>query len=434
MHPDFWRAPPVRALLAARDIGGTIRLARERHGWKQADLARRAGYSASTISRLENNLAAGIDLVKIRAVCDAVAMPAQIVGELLGLDQPGGTTVVGTVAPVALEDPMRRRTLIAAAGLAVPLSLAPLDEALALLPDAGPATLQQVTRRLVRARQQWDNGELITLIDELPALLASAHHAAELSQEPSGWALIAACYDLAAEALNKVGAAPQSRITADRAVLYAARSEDPVAMASAARTLGIVLRHEGRHELAERVTLQAAGRVADAGLGTAALAATYAQMLCTSAYNAALADDRDRALDMIAEAKGAARRLPTRPGQAPGAARFRIDAPQVDLYEVGVRWALGDAGHALAAGRHLQPGMFPTPERRARLHTDMARAEWQRGHAEQAVRRLLAAHAQAPAEMGGRPAIRAMAVEVVARHPRVSGVRELAAIVGRGRA
>lgn len=434
MGPDqWWQSAPVRALVDARDLGAVIRLARQRRGWRQADVAAAAGYSRSTISRLETGAAGAQDLTKTLTVTRVLGMPPGVFARLQGLQDAAPVTVVRSIALVAQEDPMRRRSLITAAGVAVPLSLVQLDEALALLPETAPSTLQQVSRRLVRARRQWDNGELPALIDELPALLSSAHAAAEHSNDPGGWALIAACYDLAAETLNKVGAQPQSRITADRAVLHAARSEEPVAMASAARTLGIVLRHEGRHELAERVTLQAAQRVADAGLDSISRAAAYAQMLCTSAYNAAQADDRDRALEMIAEAKGAARGLP-RADRAPAAVRFRIDAPQVDLYEVGVRWALGDAGHALAAGQHLRPGMFPTPERRARLHTDMARAEWQRGRAEQTVRRLLDAHAEAPAEMGGRPAIRTMAVEVVARHPRVVGARELAAIVGRGRA
>ncbi|MFI0479653.1 hypothetical protein [Actinomadura sp. 9N215] len=146
-----------------------------------------------------------------------------------------------------------------------------------------------------------------------------------------------------------------------------------MAMASAARTRGIILRHEGQHQLAEQITLQAAERIARAGLTSPARA--YAQMLATTSYNYALGNERDRALEMIADAAQAVGRLPEpQPHPWSLSTRFSIDRPQVTLYEVGVRWALGDAGEALAAGHELHPAMFPTPERRARLHTDMARA------------------------------------------------------------
>jgi hypothetical protein len=61
-----------------------------------------------------------------------------------------------------------------------------------------------------------------------------------------------------------------------------------------------------------------------------------------------------------------------------------ITVDQVILYRVGVHWSLGDAGAALHVGRGLHPGQFTTPERRGRLHTDLARAWWQGGKPEQA--------------------------------------------------
>lgn len=190
------------------------------------------------------------------------------------------------------------------------------------------------------------------------------------------------------------------------------------------------MRHEGRQQIADRVTLDAATRLEATGLVTPAQSATYAQMLCTCAYNAAQAGDRDRALEMIAEAEQAAARLPahTVTGQ-----RFTVTPAQVTLYRVGVHWSLGDAGAALHAGRDLHPAQFPTPERRGRLHTDMARAWWQHGNPEQTTRALLAAHRQAPGEVRDRPAIRAIATSLVERHPRVAGAQQLAAAIGHRR-
>ncbi|MGH3835403.1 MAG: hypothetical protein ACRDSF_06825, partial [Pseudonocardiaceae bacterium] len=146
------------------------------------------------------------------------------------------------------------------------------------------------------------------------------------------------------------------------------------------------------------------------------------QKLCTCAYNAAQASDRDRALELITEAEQAAARLPDRPV---GGHPFTVTPAQVTLYHVGVHWSLGDAGAALHAGRGLHPGQFPTPERRGRPHTDMARAWWQWGKPEQTARALLAAHRQAPAEVRDRPAIRKIVTDLTRQYPRVAGVHEL---------
>ncbi len=320
------------------------------------------------------------------------------------------------------DDPMRRRTLIAAAGLTVPLHLLnALDDALALSPaPAEKAGAAGIKARLAAAHRRYDAGALTPLVAELPGLLGAVHELAERSSDPAVCALVASCYDVATETLNKIGRGQASRITADRSTGWAARSGSPVAMAASARALGIVLRHEGRPEIAERVTLQAAGRLESTGLRTPAQASTYIRMLCTCAYNAAQAGDRDRALELIGEAE--------RTSRVAGAGS---PSPSVTLYRVGVHWALGDAGTALHAGRNLQPGQFPTPERRGRLHTDMARAWWQWGKPEQTAHALLAAFEQAPSEVRDRPAIRRIADDLADRHPRVSGVRELTAAMGR---
>jgi hypothetical protein len=265
-------------------------------------------------------------------------------------------------------------------------------------------------------------------VAELPGLLAIAHEAAGRGRDPVAYTQLASCYDLATETLNKIGRYGASRITADRATASAGLSGSPIAMAAAARSLGIVLRHEGRQEIADRVTLEAAGRLEATGLTQPAQSAAYAQMLCTCAYNAAQAADRDRALEMIKEAERAAARLPGRP--IPGQP-FIVTPAQVTLYRVGVHWSLGDAGSALRAGRYLHPSQFPTPERRGRLHTDMARAWWQWGKPEQTALALLAAYRQAPSEVRDRPTIRKIAVNLAEQHPQVPGVRELTSAIGR---
>ena len=132
---------------------------------------------------------------------------------------------------------------------------------------------------------------------------------------------------------------------------------------------------------------------------------------------------------MIADAERAVTRLPPRsvPGQP-----FSVTPAHVSLYRVGVHWSLGDAGAALSVGRRLHPEQFPTPERRGRLLTDLARAWWQWDKPEQTAKALIAAHRHASAEVRDRPAIRNIVTDLAQRHPNVSGVRELVAAVGHG--
>ena len=316
---------------------------------------------------------------------------------------------------------MRRRTLLAAAGTVAPASLLlGVDNALAGTPtpsrDATPVRV-----RLAQGRAQFDAGHHTTLLGGLPDLLGAAHQAAR-TRSDADLAALSSCYTLASQALAKFGRYDRARITADRATIYASVSGDSLTTAAAARELAIVLRHQGQPAAAQRLMLSAAAEVEATGLPSSSLAAAYAQMLCTTAYTAARAGDRGQALSAISEAQRAARHLPAAPATD---GPFAISPAAVGLYAVGVHWALGDAGAALEAGSGLRAEHFPTRERRARMHTDLARAWWLWGKPEPTTRELLAAMRVSPGEVRDRPAIRAIVTDLVRRHPRSPGVREL---------
>ncbi|MER6564232.1 hypothetical protein ABT300_42260, partial [Streptomyces sp. NPDC001027] len=147
-------------------------------------------------------------------------------------------------------------------------------------------------------------------------------------------------------------------------------------------------------------------------------------------FIAARAGQRADALAMAEEARRAARRLP--PAVPPGRL-FAISPAAVDLYTVGVHWALGDAGAALEAGKNLRPEQFPTAERRARLGADVARAWWAWRRPEQTARALLDAYRASPGEVCDRPAIRRIVTELTDRHSQVAEVRALHTAVTRAR-
>ncbi|MGW2631524.1 helix-turn-helix domain-containing protein [Streptomyces chattanoogensis] len=420
---QLWDSGVVRLLVASGDAGGLIRVGRQGRGWRQADLGARIGCSASTVSRLERP-GRHVDLELIRHAAGEVGVPTHVLAASLGLTAPVATRVAADGLRRAEEDQMRRRTLLAAAGLSGPVALlAGVDEALASMP--GPTgSMAPLDGRLAAARSHFDAGRHAKLLAVLPGLLADAHHAAR-GRQPVALARLSAAYSLASQVLTKIGRYERSRSTAERAVVYAEWSGSPLAAAAAARELSIVLRHQDRPEAAQRHILDAVSAVESTGLKTQAQASAYAQMLCTTSYTAARAGDRDQAIAMIREATRAARGLPH---EAPEGRLFPLTPAAVDLYAVGVHWALGDAGSALETGRGLCAGQFKTPERKGRMHTDLARAWWQLRKPEQAAAELLSAVRVCPAEVRDRPAIRQIATELRSRHAQVVGVRELDAV------
>lgn len=412
----LWSSSQACECVTKHQPGGLVRIGRCRLGWRQGELGRRIGCSASTVSRLETGPAG--DLRLLQRAAREVGVPDGVLGAALGLTGFEATTVAASRDE---EDPMRRRSMLAAAGLVAPTQLLTLvDDALAAVPApiVEPVALQA---RMARARALFDAGRYAVLLAGLPELLGAAHQVARTRSDLS-YGRLSACYGLAAQALIKIERYGRARIAADRATVYADLSGSALAAAAAAREMAIVLRHQGQPQTAQRLVTNAAVTVGATGLTTDAQRSAYAQMLCTTAYTAAQSGDRAEALTMIREASAAARVLPD---VAPTGRLFPVTPAAVDAYAVSVHWALGDSGAALEIGGRLLPQQFATAERRGRFHTDMARAWWQWGRPEQTAAALLEAARVAPAEVRDRPAIRRIVTDLGERHPLVPGVRAL---------
>ncbi|QKV94162.1 helix-turn-helix transcriptional regulator [Streptomyces sp. NA02950] len=419
----LWTSTMARTLINHRDPGGLIRVGRVARGWRQADLGARLGCSASTVSRMEQRGRNAADLRLLQRAAQEVGMPPHVLGAALGLNLLQATRVAADGPRCAKEDPMRRRTLLAAAGLVAPAQfLTGVDDALAITP-APTGSAVPLDARLARARSLFDAGRHTDLLAALPGLLGDAHDVSR-ARTDLAHAQLSSCYSLAAQLLIKIGCYDRARLTADRAVVYAELSGSPLAAAAATRELSIVLRHQEQPGAAQRLILSAAARVEATGLTATSQSAAYAQMLCTTSYTAARGGERDQALTMIREASRAARGLPQ---HVPAGHLFPITPAIVALYEVSVHWALGDAGSAIQAGQALHPDQFPTAERKGRMYTDLGRAWWQWGKPEQTANALHSALRVCPGEVRDRPAIRRIVHDLSTRHSRVSGVRELAA-------
>ncbi|GAA1884692.1 helix-turn-helix transcriptional regulator [Actinomadura bangladeshensis] len=424
------------------NAGQIVRAARQARQMRLVDLGEMCGYSAAQISRLERGQTPLTDITLLRTLAEILDIPPARLGlasdrsaspatprhsvRPKGMPQTAHARSVreGEVDEGGEDDPVRRREFLGVAGVVLPAAVfSRIDDALALMPPAqAPPSTVAVT--LARARRQFSAGQLGPILKGLPHLLSTAHEAfAARPDDPRNAITLAAAYDLGSEALYKAGQHASSRITADRATTYAKLSEDPAAMAMAARSLGTVLRNEGRKALAEQITMKAALHLDDSGTSTPDAANALAQIYCTSAYSAAQAGDADTALTLIREAERAARSVVPRALARPN--RFPVDPAQVRLYELGVRWALDELGEAMRVGRTLRAVQFDTRERRARLYTDLGRVWWRAGKPDQTAAALLAAHRQSAAEIR-RPSIHALAQQVVRQHPRARGADQLA--------
>lgn len=444
LDQQSWDSELARTLIRAGDFGGLIRWSRvTQHGWSQGELGSRTGYSAATVSRVEHTAEIS-DLAMVKAFASALKMPAAVVAAVLRISDerpPTSPRVDMAQQPQPEDDSMLRRTLLAG-GLMIPAALLiGVDDALAAVPgwtvDDAPAKspglatddtgkASDVRTLLGASRKDFDKGAYGNVLEALPGLFAAGHAPISAGKAtPLDFAILAACYDLATDAMSKVGAYETGRVTADRSMLYADLSGSPLVAASSARMLSIVLRHRGEATRAAKLTLDAADKVQGTGLKTSRQAAMYAQILASCSYTAAGANDRSSALELITEAERAAARLPS-PVLINGTV---IGPDQVALYKIGTLWALGDGGAAIDAGRHLVPGMFPTAERRARLHTDRSRAWWLQGRPQQTAEALMQAFRESPEEVRDRPSIRTIVDELDRRHHHVIGVSDLVGAV-----
>lgn len=129
--------------------GTVIRIVRTTAGWSQAELGRRCGYSASTVSRWETGRLPLRDVKLLRTLANMLALPPEVFGLLPG-DTTGAPTrsirpsshkVARFSMPRCKEDErVRRRRFLLAAGLAGP-SLAWSTSATALAGEVDPAVL-----------------------------------------------------------------------------------------------------------------------------------------------------------------------------------------------------------------------------------------------------------------------------------------------------
>ena len=443
-----------------RCAGEIVRITRRAQGLTLAELGRRAGFSASQVSRYERGLAPLTDTTVLRRFAGALELPPQAFGLLPDITsrhrapiRPHLVTRDATAPKVVREPqwedgdgPVRRRELLTgAAGLAAgALGLPPAARAVPVRPaaaledllyggleKASPTSLATLRSAAARAHGLFQAARYDQLSAELPRLIAAATATRDhTGGDPrlAAEALLADAYTVAGAFALKLNEDLLGWAMADRANQAATASGDALAVADAHRSLAMVLRRTGRPDKAHALLINAADGIAPAGNASPEQLSMYGTLLQTAAYTAAVDGDREQAGELIGEARQAAARL----GRDADHLHTTFGPTNVALYQVSIAQVLGDSGTAISTAKTINPASIPTAERRGRYWIDVARAWHQWGKTEQCYRALRAAERAAPAEVRYRPPVHRMTQDLLRtdRRGALPGLRPFATRIG----
>jgi hypothetical protein len=266
----------------------------------------------------------------------------------------------------------------------------------------------------------------------LPRVLMTAQLAARQlgsDQRRTASGLLAETYQCVTGAMANIGQNDLAWVAADRGILAAEQSDDPLVVAASTRMLAHALLAMGRSEKAQQVALTVLTRL-EPGLGTTPPPhqSVYGALLQTSAVIAARRGGGVRANEFLAEATTTAQRL----GEGRNDFWTVFGPTNVGIHRASVAVELGDAGRVVDQARAIDPSHLPSLERRSHHLLDLAQGygQWRKDH--EAVDVLLQAERLAPQEVHNQPVVQRLVVELLQRERRTTKpkLRELATRVG----
>jgi transcriptional regulator with XRE-family HTH domain len=372
----------MRGLADTLSVGERIAWYRQRRGMSQQVLAGLVDRTVDWLSKVENNR---IDLDRLSVLRSlAVALDVTI-GDLIGeptlLDwsaDSGSSTVPALRA--ALMDYRHITPLLGAE------------------PAGDPPVLDALARDVAQVWDAYQDSRYGYVTGRLPSLLADVQ-AADRAHTGEGRgrakSLLALAHQAAAMILTKLGETDLAWIAADRGLVAAQGSGNPVVVGSLFRSVTHSLLSNSRYAEAVRLTQDAAAYL-QPGLAEASpeYLSIYGTLFLAGSMAAARNEDRATTRAFLAEAEQTARRL-----GADGNYLWTAFGPtNVAIHRVSTAVELGDLQVAVDLGPRVDASALPV-ERRIRHRIEIARAYSAWNRREEALGVLLDAEQDAPEQV-----------------------------------
>lgn len=389
-------------------LGRKIAERRRRRGLSQPELARLIGRSVAWVSQVER----GVRKVDRMSVLEMVAAALDVPLAELAAEAP-------LVAAVSEERPAASSLRLVLSGT---WSLRAMVSSPARVSAAAMRDKVERAWSLAHEARYADLAEVLR--DALPELELGARAGggdpqAELLE------LLASAYQACSAALTKLGEPDAAWIAADRSMTAAGQAGNPLLAGAGAFRLVIVFLGARSYDQAG----ETAGTAADAlealaFNGTAEAKSIWGALTLQRAIIAAHQGDAPAAYDFLDQARPVAEQV----GSDRNDFNTEFGPANVTLYEIAAAIELGDAGRALRAAQAADTTGL-SPERRARMLIDVARAYAQLRQAQDALQAILQAEQVTPEQVRAHAQTRQLVSDLLVMQTPASP--ELAALAQR---
>ncbi|WP_027935899.1 helix-turn-helix domain-containing protein [Amycolatopsis sp. ATCC 39116] len=386
-------------------IGERVAFYRRRRGLSQAVLADLVGRSEDWLSKIERGER---DIRRLDVLADVARALRVTLGDLLG-------------EPVLMEDeernddvPAIRDALMAARRLSRTLFSSSMS------PEyIDPAPVKQLVEG---AWSSYQKGDLGRVVQALPGLIKTTQQMEAASADDPAYrrtcaALSARIHHLTATTLSKIGEADLSWIAAERAMQAADEADDPLVLASAARSgthaLLAVGRFEDALELGEAAAKWLVPRMA---AGDPAALSLYGMLYLRTAVAAARHQDRATSNDLLAHATRAGEQL----GVDANYWHTGFGPANVELHRLSAALDLGDVTQVIEQAPKVDVEHLPA-ERQVTYLIDYARALSLMAKDDEALQTLLSAEQKSPAIVRHSTVVREVVRSMYRRAPATAG-------------
>ncbi|MEU3465967.1 helix-turn-helix domain-containing protein [Streptomyces sp. NPDC006733] len=408
------RDAPIRQQEAARmrglgdhlSIGERIAFYRKRRGYTQEVLAGLVGRSTDWLAKAESGRRRPPRIDMLAELARILRVPlGDLVGQSMLVEDEKQQDDVPAVRD-ALMSPRRLSRLLFG------------PEVDAQLPTPAPAAV-----RVEKAWSDYQGGRLGSVLAALPALLLAAQEledraARREEDQHDCWAVSARTHHLAATTLAKIGESDISWLAAERAMQAADASDDPLVLASAARSGTHALLANGRYEAAMSLGDTTANWLAPrVGENDPAALSLLGMIHLRAAVAAARHQDRPTATRLLDRATELADDL----GSDENYWQTGFGPTNVILHRLSVELDLDNVSYVVENGRINVDHM---PQERSISHRiDFARALSLAGHGDDAFAELRKAERTSPQLVRNNPRVRETLRDLTKQSPVTAGSR-----------